>query len=117
MRLQTYLASWRSESFPWAAAGAVLLLAAGLHYFIFVVGERVAVRKKNGLYLLLVKHEKNPSRLAVILLVLLASIPWLPLPAEWVSRLSHGTGLLLIASVSWILIALLDVFQDYVEQR
>jgi small-conductance mechanosensitive channel len=44
-------------------------------------------------------------------------IPWMPLRSGVGLAIDHATGLALIACIAWLLVALLDVLQDYISHR
>ena len=63
------------------------------------------------------RHEAGPTRLLLPLLALMTVIPWMPLAPVVVARLNHAVGLVFIACVAWLVVALLDVVQDFIGDR
>jgi small-conductance mechanosensitive channel len=115
--VESYLADWRSVLWSAGIAGGVVFLALAAHSVVFILIKRFANRDGGAFYGLLAQYEQGPTRALLPLFGLLAAIPWIPLSSLVQSRLSHATGLALIATIAWVAIALLDVVQDYISHR
>jgi small-conductance mechanosensitive channel len=115
--MHQFLADWRNLLWLVGLAGGAVLVALVSHAIIYGIGKRIANRKEGKFYQLLVTRQERPTRLLLPLLVLMGVIPWLPLSQVILSRLNHLVVLLLIASIAWSLVAMLDVLQDYIEHR
>jgi small-conductance mechanosensitive channel len=112
-----FLAAWQNVLWLVGLAAGAVLLALLTHSVIYAIGKRIANRKEGKFYQLLVTRQERPTRLLLPLLALMGVIPWLPVSQIIVSRLNHVVGLLLIASIAWLLVTMLDVLQDYIEHR
>jgi hypothetical protein len=60
-----------------------------------------------------VRRARRPAASALPLLAVLAIFPNLQLPADWVSRVEHVTGLATIAATAWGIVALIMLGADY----
>ena len=65
----------------------------------------------------MVTRQERPTRLLLPLLALTGVVPWLPVSQVILSRINHVVVLLLIASIAWSLVTMLDVLQEYIEHR
>jgi small-conductance mechanosensitive channel len=110
-------ANWRSGLWSIGLAAGSVLVALLAHYLFFSVLKRIASKKESAFYDLLTRYEKNPTRVLLPLLALMTVIPWMPLAGILVGRLTHAAGLAFIACVAWVLVALLDVLQDYISHQ
>jgi small-conductance mechanosensitive channel len=115
--MHQFLAAWQNVLWLVGLAAGAVLLALLTHSVIYAIGKRIANRKEGKFYQLLVTRQERPTRLLLPLLALMGVIPWLPVSQIIVSRLNHVVGLLLIASIAWLLVTMLDVLQDYIEHR
>ena len=86
-------------------------------YVLFYLLKRITKKQGGAFYGGLAKHEAAPTRLLLPLLALMTVIPWMPLAPVLVLLLNHAMGLALIACIAWLLVALLDVLQDYISHR
>jgi len=96
--------------------GAVILTPI-IHTVLFSIGKRLAGRTGRVLDRSLVKHGSRPARLILPLLALLAALPATSLPPGPVADIRHGLVLGMIAAVAWLLILLIDVFEDIASER
>jgi small-conductance mechanosensitive channel len=108
---------WRNVLWSVGLAGGAILIALAAHRIVFAFGKRIASRKGEAFYSLLVRHEEKPTRVLLPLLALLAVILWLPLAPYILAHLNHALGLALIACFAWQAVAMLDVLQDYISHR
>jgi small-conductance mechanosensitive channel len=92
---------------------AVAIFLAFLIHFI-VRGSLTRIAKRTGsiFHDSLVRHGQGPARIIFPLIALMVVVPYLNLPPRSISPVRHVITLGLIASVAWLLIAMLDVFED-----
>ncbi len=110
-------AHWQSWlwALGWLAAATAAALIA--HRVFFAVAKRVTARTSSEVDNLMVRHAEKPAQLILPLLAVLLALPVLPLRVSIEAPVSHLVGIGLIASVGWLLIALLNVFEDVVALR
>ena len=109
--------TWQHTLWSLGLAAGAVFIALTVHVFVLALLKRITRRKGSIFYDRLAKYETGPTRLLLPLLALMAVIPWMPLASPLVERLTHAAGLVLIASIAWMLVALLDVLQDYISHR
>lgn len=97
-------------------AGAIVVALVG-HAIVFWLLRSFAQRKSALLGPSLVKHGEGPTRWIFPLLVVLAILPGLPLPAKLMGALEHITGLSVIAAVAWLVVLSLDILSDLLSGR
>lgn len=107
-----------SNLHPWVVslvilAGVILLAFIG-HRILFTLAKRVAGRTAGGFDDYLVRYSEKPARAIIPLLALYLVFPLLKFSADFTLLLSHITALGLIASISWLLIALTEVAADVI---
>jgi small-conductance mechanosensitive channel len=97
-----------------AVAAAAAAVAAGIliHRILFDILTRLA-RKRELLFGAIVRRAREPAAFILPLLAVLAVFPNLQLPADWVSRVEHLTGIATIAATAWGIVALLLLGADY----
>jgi small-conductance mechanosensitive channel len=94
-----------------------VLVALLAHYLFFALLKRITKKKGSEFYDRLTRYEAKPIRVLLPVLALMTVIPWMHQDPLLISRLTHATGLVFIACVGWLFIALLDVLQDYIAHR
>jgi small-conductance mechanosensitive channel len=109
--------TWQHALWSLGLAVGALILALAVHSVVLAFLKRITRRKGSVFYDRLAKYETAPTRLLLPLLALLTVIPWMPLAPPLAGRLTHAAGLIFIASIAWMLVALLDVLQDYISHR
>jgi len=102
--------------------GAVLLLVAvgaGLvvHRIVFSTLRRLARPGGRVVDDSLLKHGKAPARLILPIIAAFVALPGLGLPPSVEAVVRHLVAIGMIASFSWLSIALTEVFQDLVAER
>ena len=111
------LADWKE----WTASGAVLaaaLIAAHITYrILFSAAERLARRTGSVIDSSLVRHGRRPARLILPLLALFFALPATSLPAGPLGVIRHAIALGMIGSVAWLVIILVDVFEDVAAEK
>lgn len=97
-----------------AVAAVVAALAVGIviHRIVFNLLTRLT-RKRERLFGAIVRRARQPAAFILPLLAVLAVFPNVQLPADWVSRVEHLTGLATIAATGWGIVALVLLGADY----
>jgi small-conductance mechanosensitive channel len=104
------LMQWKTSL--WSAGGVTIafLAAMVIHVILFRFARRLKKSKDTVLAQAFVYSEK-PAGLILLLLFELTTLPFLPVSTELVAILRHGIGILLIAAVAWLLIAMSNVIE------
>jgi small-conductance mechanosensitive channel len=112
-----FWAHWQT----WVWSGGLLLagvvIALVVHRIVFGVARRFTARSTNTIDNSLVRHGEKPLQLILPLAVLVAALPVLPLPPSLEGAIRHVIALGLIASVGWLLLALIGVLDDLIAIR
>lgn len=112
-----FLKDWQ----PWLVSAAILinavLVARIVHAIIFATGRRIAAKSGNTLDDAVVKHANKPVRAILPLLALSLSLPATYLPANLEGPIQHGVVLGMIASIAWLLVSFINVFEDVISER
>jgi small-conductance mechanosensitive channel len=105
----------------WAISGGILIgvlvVAHIVHKILFSAGQRLASRTGSVIDNSLVQHGRKPAKLILPLLALFLALPATSLPLELMSIIRHIIALGMIAAVAWLLIILIDVFEDVVADK
>jgi small-conductance mechanosensitive channel len=112
-----YIAHWQTWLWPAALLLGAILLALVAHRIIFAVARRVTRRSPNPLLAPLIRYGENPAQLILLLLLLAAVLPVLPMPQAARHVAEHIAGLALIAGIGWLVIALVEVFDQLIAIR
>ncbi|MGH3056394.1 MAG: mechanosensitive ion channel family protein, partial [Gaiellaceae bacterium] len=112
--LGAQVADWRSWISSAILVVAALALALAAHWLLFKALRRIAGHKEGAFWELLVRYQQKPAKLIIPVLAVLAIVPGLRLPTEAEYGLAHALGILLIASIAWAALAMLNVLQDFV---
>ena len=94
-----------------------LLMGLLLHIGLFRTAATLADRSESSLDDSLVRRLRSPLRLVIPLLCIHFFFPLMGFPARGMAFLKHSLGLVLIASIAWILIRLVYVAEDMAESR
>ncbi len=109
--------NWRE----WAISGAILIgaviTARIAHKILFSAAQRLARRTGSVIDNSLVEHGRKPARLILPLLAFFLALPATSLPPDAVAVIQHIIVLGMIASVAWVFIVLIDVFEDVAAER
>ena len=97
-----------------AASVAVALFT---HRVFFALAKRLTARTKSSIDNSLARHSEKPMRLILLFFAVLVVLPITTIPTRIEEPLRHIVGLGLIASFGWLLIAVIDVFDDLVTIR
>lgn len=108
---------WRTVLWSVALVAGAALLAVVLKRIMFAVANRVSKHSPNSALGALTRYGENPAQLILLLTVTLAFLPWLPLPPAVNRGAQHAVVLGLIAGIGWMLIAVVEVFDDLVAIR
>ena len=96
---------------------ASLAVALFTHRIFFALAKRLTARTKSSIDNSLARHSEKPMRLILLFFAVLVVLPITTIPARIEEPVRHIVGLGLIASFGWLLIALIDVFDDLVTIR
>lgn len=112
-----YLANWKI--LLWSTLGIAIAIAVALaiHRILFAFARRFARKTSSKLDDSLVRHGEKPARLILPLIAVLAALPFLPITVFALSVARHTTSIGIIASVAWLAVAMIDVFEDLVAAR
>ncbi|MFZ0964604.1 MAG: mechanosensitive ion channel domain-containing protein [Terriglobia bacterium] len=108
-----------SQTWLWNTGIFLVAIVFGLigHRVVFLLARGFAQRTSSELDDSLVRHSEKPARLLFPLLLALVVLPFLPIPSHVRSIIGHAIGLGFIASVAWLIIALLDVLDDALAEK
>lgn len=84
----------------------------GVHRAVFAILAALA-RKRELVFGAIVRRARRPAAYIFPLLAVLAIFPNLQLPADWVTRVEHLTGVATIAATAWGIVALVMLGADY----
>jgi small-conductance mechanosensitive channel len=105
----------------WAISGGILagaIVAARIaHKILFSAGKRLAKRSGSVMDKSLVQHGSRPAKLILPLLALFLALPATSLPPELMEVVRHIIALGVIAAIAWLLIILIDVFEDVASDK
>jgi small-conductance mechanosensitive channel len=105
----------------WLVSAAIVaggvLVAIGAHRAIFTLAKRGVRHRVGQLIESVVRYGDAPSRLIMPLLAVLATLPWLAFANTTAAKVSHGLLLLLIGSLGWLAIGVLNAFEDFISQK
>ena len=111
------ISNWKE----WATSGTVLLaaiiVARIVHKVLFSAGRRLAHRTGSVIDDSLVRHMHRPAKLILPLLAIFLALPATSIPPGPLGILRHAIALGMIASVAWLLIILIDIFEDVVADK
>lgn len=93
------------------------MLGIAANRVIFATVNRITRHSHNSVLAAFARYGENPVQLILALAVTLAVLPVLPLPPSVAHGVQHVVGLGLIACVGWMLIALVQVFDDLISVR
>jgi len=112
-----YIVHW--QTWLWSAALLIgtIVLALVVHRIIFTVARRMTRRSPNPLFASVIRYGERPARLILLLALMTAISPVLPLPPALDHAAEHIAGLALVGCIGWLLIALVEVFDKVVEIR
>lgn len=103
---------WANWLWSLATITGAAILGLLLHSIVFAIFARLVHRTARPLDDSLVRHAKRPVRLILPLLSILLVLPFAPLPPVVLNPLRHAVGLVLIAAIAWLAIAMVSVLED-----
>ena len=103
----------------WSVATIAIAIGVGLvaHYILFSIARRIAKDTSSVVDDSLVRHSRRPIRAILPILAILIVHPLLPLPQSILGPFHHLISLCLIASIAWLAVAIISVFEDFVESK
>lgn len=105
----------------WAISGGILvgavIVAWIVHKILFSIAQRLASRTGSVIDNSLVQHGRKPAKLILPLLALFLALPGTSLPPGPLSAIRHIIALGMIASVAWLAIVMIDVFEDVIAEK
>jgi len=113
----TFLAHWKTWLWSAGLLVAATMAALIVHRVIFTLARRFTARSRTPIDDSFLRHSEKPLRLILPLVGLLAALPLIPLPPTLSGPIRHGIGLGLIASLGWLLIALISILDDVINIR
>jgi small-conductance mechanosensitive channel len=115
--MQRFLKDWQE----WLISGGILMgayvLARIVHAIVFAAGRRMARRSGNTVDDSVVKHSHRPMKAILPLLALSLALPATYLTLKIERPVQHVLVLGLIASVAWLLVAFISVFEDVISSK
>ena len=107
------------EGLAWAVGALVAAVIGGilLHGIIFAILSRLTKGTTNRVDDSLVRHSRKPAKLLLPLIGIILVMPVLRLSPEIHAAVNHIIGLLIIASIGWLSIALTRVFSDMIAAK
>jgi len=115
--MESLLAQGAAWLRPTLILGGGALAGLVAHGVLFAILGRMARRTDTGADDALVRHLRHPSRLFVLLVLVKLVTPAAMLPALATTLVARLTSILLIAAVTWLVIALTRVGRDVVTAR
>jgi small-conductance mechanosensitive channel len=115
--VQAFWGDTRSLLISAAVLGGAIFLALLAHYVLYQIIERLARHEAGRANLSVVARSKAPARTVFPLLAVVLVLPFAPLPAHLKAILQHTLGILVIASVGWGVIILVQLLGDVVFSR
>lgn len=112
-----YITHWQTWLWSTALLAGAIVVAVLAHRIIFAAARRVTKPDSTSLFGSIVRYGANPAQLILILVVIEAVLPISPLPGRVALAVQHVAGLGLIACVGWLLITLVQVFDELVAYR
>jgi len=111
------LYNWREWAISGGTLVGALIAAGGAHKILFSAGQRLARRTGSVVDNSLGQHGRRPASLILPLIALFLALPATSLPPGPMGIVRHIIALGMIASVAWLLIILIDVFEDVVADK
>lgn len=100
------------QGIMWLGGSAVL--GAIIHFVLFKTAEAFVKRHRTVMGESIVKHGRGPSRLIIPLFVVRLPLPLMTLSPQVLVFIRHTLGLLLIASIGWLMIKVVYIFEEII---
>jgi len=115
------MAQFLREAPTWAwsilTIGVAVAAALIIHHLLFAAAQRLVRRTGSVFDNSLVRHGRRPLKVILPVVATLFVLPLIHLPSAYLGPVRHAEGLVLIALVAWLLIALVEVAQDVIAAR
>jgi len=107
------------QAWSWTLVLVVGIIAVGVlaHRFIFILAGHLIKRRPNSTFFSITRHFEDPALFILLVLLMLAISPMLPLPAHVARTLRHIGALCVIGCVGWLFVALTQVVEDWLSHR
>lgn len=115
--MQLFLKDWEEVLISGGILVGTYVLARVVHAIIFAAGRRVSQRSGNIVDDSVVRHSADPMKAILPLLALSIALPATFLPRRWEVPIQQTLLLGMIAAVAWLLVALIDVFEDVIAAK
>lgn len=96
--------------------GSVILVLVG-HAVFYRIVEKIAGRPRNSILISITRRSRNPSRVMLVLLAVMVSVPSFPIRADFASWIDKIVSLALVGVIAWMLVALTGVIEDVITDR
>jgi small-conductance mechanosensitive channel len=110
------LEQWRSSLWSVGGIAIAFALAVLIHFILFRAARGLNLRKQTLLAQSLLYCER-PTRLILMLLLGMGSLPFLPASVDVKSAIAHIIGIVLIGAIAWLLVAMVDVIEAVLAYR
>ena len=115
--MHAFIVHWKDWVWTIGLVAGAIALSLALHAIIFALAKRFAGRTATQIDDFLVRYAEKPARLVLPVLAVLSVLPFVPLPPAILNPAVHFTGLLLTASIAWLVIACVDFSKDFISLR
>jgi len=115
--MSAIIAHWKNWLWALSLIGGAIVLSLAAHWVIFTLAKRFARRTAAHIDDFLVRYLEKPARLVLPVLAVLSVIPFVPLSPNIVNPATHFAGLLLTATIAWLVIACIDFLRDFIALR
>jgi small-conductance mechanosensitive channel len=109
-----FLKTWQPLLISSGVLIGAVVLARIVHAVIFAMARRIAAKSGNTIDDSLVKNSYQPVRAILPLLALSLALPATYLPLKLEAPIRHAVVLGMIASIAWLLMAFISVFEDVI---
>ncbi len=108
---------WQTWSWMAALIVGVILLGVVVHRVLFAAATRFIRRKPNSTFLSIIHRFEQPVLFFVLISLLLAVSPALPLPIHAAHAVRHVGALGIIGCIGWLIMATIRVLEDWISRR
>ena len=115
--MDAYFADWQNWVWVLGIAGTAILTGLVLHKIFFAGARRFSKRTHNMVDESLVRHSERPARWIFPIVATFVVVPVFPVRASSLVSIRHLLSLMLIAAVSWLAVALMNVIEDVLSER
>lgn len=111
------MTEWETWLWGLAILAAAVLAGLAVHRIFFAVFSRVAKRTSSDLDNSFVRYSRKPAALLLPLIGVILVVPLLHLSPQFRDAVNHILGLLIIASIAWLSIAMTAVLSDMIAAK